>query len=270
MKSASVTALESLLETRQFDHTLIKPWSVDAPIRVVPTGLTALDQALGGGWRQGEVSELVGPASSGRTSVCTAALAAVTAAGGLGAVVDAMDRFDPRAACEAGCDLERVLWVRGPSVTTPATPAVIDRLLRQAIRACDLVVRAGGFSLVVLDVADVPVRTLRSLPLTTWLRLARANEGQPSACLLLGPMPLGRSARGVTVQLSAVSRWDGTSAQSHRLTGLTAEATVHASHALFGTTALTLGRPLTPHLAELRTAHQHEAPGTEHGARSTE
>jgi recombination protein RecA len=245
MKSAAVTALESLLETRRFDHTLIKPWSVDAPIRVVPTGLAALDQALGGGWRQGEVSELVGPPTSGRTSVSVAALAAVTAVGGLGAVVDAMDRFDPRAAREAGCDLERVLWVRGPSLTTPVTPAVIGRALRQAIRACDLIVRAGGFSLVVLDVADVPARMLRSLPLTTWMRLARVNEGRTSACLLLGPLPVGRSARGVTVHLSAASRWDGTSAQSRRLSGLTAEATIHASHALFGTTTFTLG--CTPH-----------------------
>ncbi len=242
MKSQAVAALESLLETRRYDHTLIRPWSADAPVRMLPTGLPALDQALSGGWRQGEVSEVVGPASSGRTSIGMSALAAVTAAGGLAAVVDAMDRFDPAVASAFGCDLDRVLWVRGPSVTVPDA-RVLDRLLRQAVRACDLIVRAGGFSLVVLDVADVPARTLRSLPTATWMRLARVNEGQKCVCLLIGPMPLGRSARGVTVHLSAVSRWIGTSPQSRRFAGLTADATLRASHALFGATALVLGSP---------------------------
>jgi hypothetical protein len=240
MKSAAVSALESLLQTKRFDHTLIKPWSDVAPVRVVPAGLPELDRVLGG-WRQGEVSELVGPASSGRTSVCVAALTAVTAQGGLGALVDAMDQFDPRAADRAGCDLERVLWVRGPGVTASATPQVLERALRQAVRAFDLIVRAGGFSLVMLDVADVPPRVLRSLPPTTWMRVARAAEGGRTACVLMAPMPVGRSARGVTVQLSAACRWSGTSAQSRRLAGLVVTATTRAAHARVAPTPLVLG-----------------------------
>jgi hypothetical protein len=270
MGSAAIAALESLLQTKRFDRTLVKSWSADAPARLAPTGLPELDRTLGG-WRQGEVSELVGPASSGRTSVCVASLAAVTAQGGLGALVDAMDQFDPRAADRAGCDLDRVLWVRGPGVTRSATPQVLGRALRQAVRAFDLIVRAGGFSLVVLDVADMPVRVLRSLPPTTWLRVARAAEGRKTACLLVGPMSVGRSARGVTVQLSAACRWSGASAQSRRLAGLAATATTRATHGLFDPTPFVLGAPAapgTPHGAH-RTKHGAPALSTRHPARST-
>ena len=268
MKASAVAALESLLESKRFHHTLVRPWD-SAPVRVVPSGVPALDQ-VAGGWRQGEVSELVGPPTSGRTSVYVASLAAVTRTGGLAALVDGTDRFDPWAAAEAGCDLDRLLWVRGPGLTPPATPPMFTRALKQAVRACDLIVRAGGFSLVVLDVADLPPPVLRSLPLTTWLRLAKANEGQKSACVVIGQGPLARSARGMTVHLSASCRWCGTSPQSRRLVGLTADATVRASHALAGRTTFALGTERMPHAAPsiqhpaLRTSTEHRAPSTEH------
>jgi len=142
------------------------------------------------------------------------------------ALVDALDRFDPRAAAEAGCDLARVLWVRGPGVTAGASAVLLQRAVHQAVRACDLIVRAKGFAVVALDVADVSPRQLRALPLATWMRLARANEGQPTVCLLIGPAPLGRSARGATVELSGTATWTGTSAQSRRLSGIAINAGV--------------------------------------------
>jgi hypothetical protein len=92
--------------------------------------------------------------------------------------------------------------------------------VHQAIRAMDLIIRAGGFGLVVLDVADVPALFLRALPATTWMRLARANEGQPAAGVVLASEPVSRSARGVTVRLAGSSEWTGTSAQSRRLAGV--------------------------------------------------
>lgn len=243
MPSASVAALESLLNTKHFAHTLIKPWVVEAPARVLATGVAGLDAMLAGGWRQGEVSELIGPSSSGRTSVYAASLAAAASQGGLVALVDAMDQLDPRRLARTGCELERLLWVRGPSLTPTATRVLLERALRQAIRAFDLIVRAGGFSLVVLDVADMPPPVLRALPATTWMRIARSNEGRPAVCLLVGSTPLGRSARGVTVQLSGSRCWSGASLQSHRLMGIAADVRAGASHAIFGTTRLELGQP---------------------------
>src|SRR5262249_27396193 len=90
--------------------------------------------------------------------------------------------------------------------------------------AVDLIVRAGGFSIVALDVADVPARHLRALPWTTWLRLSHANEGRDTVCLLVGESPMGKSARGTSVHFEAARCWTGTSAQSRRLGGFSVEA----------------------------------------------
>src|SRR5512142_2782397 len=67
---------------------------------------------LTGGLPRGALSEICGPASSGRTSLLLAALAARTAAGEACALVDVSDSFDPVSAQAAGVDLRRVLWVR--------------------------------------------------------------------------------------------------------------------------------------------------------------
>jgi hypothetical protein len=56
---------------------------------------------------------------------------------------------------------------------------------------------------VVLDMADVPLTGLRRIPMTTWLRLQRVIEGSDTACVLLAPVPVARSAAGVTITTGA-------------------------------------------------------------------
>jgi hypothetical protein len=216
MGSPALERLETLLAARQLDMTLARAWA-QAPVGV-STGIPALDEALGDGWRPGEVSEIVGPRSSGRTALLWATLTAATRRDQVVALVDTFDRFDPASAAAAGLVLERLLWVRGPALTLErAQAALVDLAVQRAIRALDLVVRAGGFAVAALDLCDVPARQLRALPPATWLRLAHANEGQPTVCLLAGDLPAGRSARGATVHLSSQREWTGTSLQSHRL-----------------------------------------------------
>jgi hypothetical protein len=228
--AATVQHLEGLLRARKLDSTLLRPGRFDVGTRVRTTGTQALDDALLGGWRQGEISELVGGRSSGRTTTMMRTLAAATVQGGIVGVVDTLDRFDPASASAAGVDLARLLWVRGPTCTPEmARPSVIDLALHQAIRAFDLLVRAGGFSVIALDLADVPALFLRALPATTWMRLARVNEGQDTVCLILASAPVTRSARGVSVRLEARSAWSGGSAQSRRLGGLVLKATLGQS-----------------------------------------
>jgi len=78
---------------------------------MVTSGIPALD-ALTGGLPRGCLTEICGPASSGRTTVLLAALAAATRRGEYCAVIDASDALDPHSLAAAGIDLDHLLWVR--------------------------------------------------------------------------------------------------------------------------------------------------------------
>ena len=232
MASAALSRLETLLAARKLDGTVARPeaalW-VKPPGPLAPTGIASLDDALQGGWRRGDVSEVVGGPSSGRTGVLLATMAAATARGEIVGLVDAFDRLDPITMAATGVDVSRVLWVRGPALTLPGRPDMVARAVNQAIRALDLILRAGGFGVVALDVAGAPARAFRDLAPATWLRLAHAIAHQPAVGLLIGDAPMGRSARGVSVRLTAVRQWTGTSPQSRRLSGFDVRA--HVEHA---------------------------------------
>jgi hypothetical protein len=78
---------------------------------MVPFGIDALD-ALTGGIPRGALTELFGPASSGRTSVMLSLLASITRRQEVCALIDVTDSFDPASGEAAGIDLKRLLWVR--------------------------------------------------------------------------------------------------------------------------------------------------------------
>jgi hypothetical protein len=204
--------VEALLRAKKLDRTLV-PVTKDSGIAVVsetmPTGLTMLDQQLGGGLPLGHFSEVVGPRSSGRTSLLMAMLAVTTSRGELAALVDTFDMLDVESMAAAGVRLDRLLWVRGETSTSAFPPATAgrrqpgaDRAIERALKATNLVLQAGGMSLVALDLADAPIQALRRIPMTTWLRLQRVIEGQPTAAVVTGTVPMSRSAGGVTLALT--------------------------------------------------------------------
>jgi hypothetical protein len=212
--------LESLLRARQLDRTLTT--AIPPPLdpaddsRIAATGHPALDAVLGGGFPRGQLSELAGPRSSGRTSLVLRALAAATARGELVAVVDALDMLDVASASAAGIDLARLLWVRGHVVTSPGFCRDSNqRALEQAIRALTLVLHAGNFGLVVFDAGDVPPDALRRLPFTTWLRLQRMVEGSQTVCVLIGSEPMARSSAGLTIRTGGGDQPAGTRLRFH-------------------------------------------------------
>ena len=194
--------LESLLRARHLDRTLttaLPPVEYDA----AACGITALDVHLGGGFPRGQVSELVGPRSSGRTSLLHQMLAAATARGELVALVDALDMLDVESASAAGVDLDALLWIRGHVVINPGFCRDLNqRALEQAIRAFALVLQAGNFGLVVFDAGEAPPDALRRLPFTSWLRLQRMVEGTQTACLLVGSEGMARSSAGLTLRVT--------------------------------------------------------------------
>jgi hypothetical protein len=182
---------------------------------------------------RGHLSELVGRPSSGRTTLLLGLMAAATRRGEIVALVDTFDRFDTASAAAAGVDLDRLLWVRGQAIAegVPATgrsgPDLLPaRLVDRALKALNLILEAGGFGIVAIDLADVPPPVLGRLPFTTWLRVQRTIEGSDTACVLTAPQPLARSAGGVTLVLGARgdaaggARWAGDADRSRRLAGL--------------------------------------------------
>jgi hypothetical protein len=216
------TDLEAILRARKLDRTVARPDATPDSQQILPTGMAALDARLGGGLPRGQVSELTGVRSSGRTSLMSAMLAAATHRSELVALVDPLDMFDPESAASCGVLLDRVLWLRGDASSrgperTRAQP-VYERALDRGVKALNLVLQAGGFDLVVFDMADVPADAIRRLPFTTWFRLQRVVEGSRTACLVIAPVPTTRSADGVSIQLShGERRRDATREWNERL-----------------------------------------------------
>jgi len=92
----SSTALRQQIETA-FQHrypSVLTP-SPKTIREVIPTGITQIDELLNGGIPVGAITELTGPASSGRTSIAISALAQRTREGSVCAWIDAKDSFDP-------------------------------------------------------------------------------------------------------------------------------------------------------------------------------
>jgi hypothetical protein len=195
---------------------------VDRPVpAMVLTGIESLD-ALTGGLPRGALTEICGPASSGRTSVALALMAAMTARGELCVLVDTSDSFDPKSAEAAGVELPKLLWVRcsknksmadgrwsmaktGNSAAMGHRPSTID-CLEQALKATDLLLQGGGFGLVVVDLGNVPAAAARRVPLTSWFRFRRAVENTPTMLVVIEQEPYAKTCASVVVKMSAVGR----------------------------------------------------------------
>jgi recombination protein RecA len=118
-----------------------KPATV-ANVPCIPTGFPSLDRALGiGGLPQGKVCELVGPATSGKTTLALKFLAQAQAGGKQVACVDQALYFDPDYAHRCGLDLSRLL------VGRPCD-------LREALAMTEALARSGGLSALVLDTLE--------------------------------------------------------------------------------------------------------------------
>ncbi|MEP6917106.1 MAG: hypothetical protein ABJC89_15755 [Acidobacteriota bacterium] len=207
MGHAVRAGIESLLRARKLDVTLTSaaPWAGTAR-DVAPTGVPALDEALGGGLARGQLSELVGARSTGRTTVLCRMLAAAAERGEAVALIDTSDRFDPASADAAGLDLSKLLWVRDTGDAV------------RALKGLNLVLQAGGFGVVAFDVADVSPPALRGFPHTTWMRMARVIEGGPTAAVIVAAEHLARSPGGVTITLDAApGQWLGTTDRARLL-----------------------------------------------------
>ena len=158
----------------------------------------------------GAISELNGPASSGRTNIALAFLASRTRDGSVCAWVDAGDAFDPESAAANGVSLRHLLWVRckdSPSVQQPSSSRFSNRRrsqpwtrLDQAIRATDLLLQAGGFAAIVLDLADESIEHGRRIPLATWFRFRQAADRTRSSLVVLAKASYAQSSAALVLE----------------------------------------------------------------------
>ena len=218
MPSALKLALEDLLTAQRLTAGGPPLRGEDRRGTPLATGVPGLDELLYGGLPRGQVSEIHGPASSGRTGIALAVAARSTRAGALAAWVDPHDRLDPHSASDAGVDLGHLLWLRG------AASAREPRPLLAAISAVGTLLGSGLFELVVVDVGGIGRSGLQRLPGATWIRLQRMVESQPATLLVVADAHVAHGPAGVSLALGgAGASWSGVPGPGRLLRGLTAE-----------------------------------------------
>ena len=203
-----------------------------AMYEVAATGIAAVDELLHGGLPVGAISELTGATSSGRTSLALQFVAQRTAEERACAWVDVSDAFDPESAAANGVRLRQLLWMRcgareratrsgtNRPLGTPAGSkgareyeASVRRArqwmnpnwvrLEQGLRATDLLLQAGGFAAIVLDLGDTAPEQATRIPLATWFRYRQAAERTQCSLVVVGERGYAKSAAAVVLECSA-------------------------------------------------------------------
>jgi hypothetical protein len=180
---------------------------------VAATGIDEADRLLEGGLPVGAISEVTGPESSGRTSLVLAFLAQRTAEDRVCAWIDANDAFDPESAAANGVSLRQLLWVRCRDLSPQDRAGISERSsannakpatkpwtrLDQAVRATDLLLQAGGFAAIVLDLGETAPEHGNRIPLATWFRFRQAADRTRCSLIVLGKAAYAQSSAAVTL-----------------------------------------------------------------------
>ena len=195
----SKTEIESEITSRFGDAFKLQE---KRPAEVIPTGLCEVDSFIGGGLPRGSITEVFGPASSGRTSFMLSALAHATERQEVCALIDTNNAFDPKSASEAEINFERLLWIR------------CARHLEHAFKSTDLLLQGGGFGLIVLDLGDVAAKDARRVISSWWYRFRRTLEATPTALLVIAEESCVRSCALLALELKQETwLWSSNSAR---------------------------------------------------------
>jgi len=205
---------------------------------MISTGVAELD-AMTGGLPCGCLSEICGPGSSGKTSMLLATIAAATRRDESCALIDSGDSFDPESGTAAGINFGKFFWVRcgkkssvfgrqasaknigadgrQPFLACPekrsaegthdnfVSKTYSERRLEQVLKTTDLILQSGGFGLVALDLAGIPEKFVRRIPLASWFRFQRAVEHTKTALLVVSEFACAQTCACVVIKLSAIS-----------------------------------------------------------------
>lgn len=190
---------------------------------MLSTGIAELD-ALTAGIPRGCLTEIYGAVSSGKSSVLLATLASATCRDESCVLIDASDSFAPASAQAAGVDFGKLLWVRcgrGKSsgldvrqsaqhlrandqrrtTNHPRFQQNGERRLEQVLKTTDLILQSGGFGLVALDLAGVPEKFVRRIPLASWFRFQRVVEHTKTALLVISEIACAQTCAALVLRL---------------------------------------------------------------------
>jgi len=230
-----IAGSERLAEVRPASRLEVRPRP-----EMISSGVAEVDEITGGGIPRGCLTEIWGGASSGKTSVLLAAMAAATRLGETCVLIDASDSFDPASGQAAGVDLGKLLWVRcgskrsyvvrrtsntsaqadgscithqlsavSPQEKRMSEKKMSERRLEQVLKATDLILQSGGFGLIVLDLAGIAEKFVRRIPLASGFRFQRAVEHTRSALLVVSETLCAQTCATLAVKmgekLSAIS-----------------------------------------------------------------
>ena len=166
---------------------------------------------LGSIARAGEITEIVGRLSSGRTSLLMAVLRHATRRGAVAALVDVDDAFDAVSAVRAGVELDRLLWVR------------CGRRRDIALRAADLLARCPGFAIVGLDLGEIAPR----LSLAAAFRLRLSARRSRVALVVLSSRRIAGAGAALAIEtIQAGVDWSGPARTATRLACLRSRVSV--------------------------------------------
>ncbi|MBK6682592.1 MAG: recombinase RecA [Ignavibacteriales bacterium] len=108
-------------------------------VECIPTGALSLDRALGiGGIPRGRITEIYGPESSGKTTICLHVIAEAQKTGGIAAFIDAEHALDLNYAKRLGVDTPNLLLSQ-------------PDFGEQALEICDTLVRSNALDVIVID-----------------------------------------------------------------------------------------------------------------------
>jgi hypothetical protein len=221
-----------------------------AVVETLSTGIEELD-TLTGGIPRGAISEIFGPTSSGRTSIMFSMLAYATTHEEVCALVDTNDAFAPTAAVAAGIEFDRLLWVR------------CGGNLEYAFKATDLLLHAGGFGLVMLDIGDVAGKDARRIIPSWWYRFRRTVENRPTAITVMSEEACTRSCAALALELKGSAEWSRANVEQSNVLPMrkhipVSQPTVTQGNLLrFNSIKANRQRPFSPWLSE----SQFRAPG---------
>jgi|SRR4030095_4414298 hypothetical protein len=235
----SKTEIEADIATRFGDAFRVQEKSV---VQTLSTGIAEVNLLTGGGLPRGSISEIFGPASSGRTSLMLSMLAYATTHDEVCALVDTDDVFTPTVAVAAGIDLDRLLWIR------------CNTNLEHAFKATDLLLHAGGFGLVILDLGDVPGKDARRVISSWWYRFRRTVENRPTALMVMSAEACTRSCASLTLEMNGAEEWQGTAQRTNALplfeVATKTRKVAHANLLNVNSIKINRRRPLIPGLNE--------------------